>query len=227
MRIPTDADLDNYPHAFLTADSTWDPSALDNEFDEQFHNTITELPEVKERRDGTDPCVDDYGFLRTREDYKLLFCTQDEFIAANSITMNSVTKDVHYDASPSAVMYCNNTGRAIHDYVPMTYFETMVAKLSAAPNRVWKLFPDLEKLKPFFGWASTDKIKTMLDKTTQHYRGLIHFPFRKHFKSRYPGANVPHLNEWMATHMFLMIPLLWMMIFPDTVAAQGCKYSTD
>ena len=78
----------------------------------------------------------------------------------------------------------------------------MFARLSAAPNHVWKLFPDLEKLKLFFGWASTDKIKTMLDKTTQHYRGVMHFPFRKHFKSRYPGANVPHLNKWMATDTF-------------------------
>ena len=78
----------------------------------------------------------------------------------------------------------------------------MVAKLSSAPNRVRKLFPDLEKLKPFFGWASTDKIKTMLDKMTQHYRGVIHYPFQKHFKLRYPGANVPRLNEWVATDTF-------------------------
>ena len=42
----------------------------------------------------------------------------------------------------------------------------------------------------------------MLDKTTQHYRGVIHYPFRKHFKSRYPGANAPRLNEWVATDTF-------------------------
>ena len=65
VRIPMDADLENYPHVFLMADSTWDPSVLDNKFDEQFYDTITELPEVKERRDATDPRVDDYGFLRT------------------------------------------------------------------------------------------------------------------------------------------------------------------
>ena len=100
-----------------------------------------------------------------------------------------------YDASTSGVTYYNDTGTVIHDYVPMTHFKTMVAKLSAAPNQVRKLFPDLEKLKPFFGWASTDKIKTMLDKMTQHYRGVIHYPFQKHFKLRYPGANVPRLNK--------------------------------
>ena len=199
MRIPMDADLENYPHVFLTADSTWDPSVLDNEFDEQFCDTITELPEVKERRDGADPCVDNCGFPQTWEDCESLFCTQDEFIAANSNTTNSVTKDVYYDTSASGVTYYDDTGAVIHDYVLMTYFETMVA---TAPNRVWKLFPDLERLKPFFGWASTDKIKTMLDKTTQHYHGVIHFPFCKHFKSQCPGANVPCLNKWMAMDTF-------------------------
>ena len=71
-----------------------------------------------------------------------------------------VKQDVFYDASTSGVTYYDDTGTVIHDYLPITYFETMVAKLSSAPNRVRKLFPDLEKLKPFFGWASTDKIKT-------------------------------------------------------------------
>ena len=91
-------------------------------------------------------------------------------------TTTQVKQEVYYDASTSGVTYYDDAGTVIHDYVPMMYFETMVAKLSSAPNQVRKLFPDLEKLKPFFGWASTDKIKTMLDKTTQHCRGVIHDP---------------------------------------------------
>ena len=42
----------------------------------------------------------------------------------------------------------------------------------------------------------------MLDKTTQHYRSVVNFPFRKHFKSRFPSANVSRLNEWVATDTF-------------------------
>ena len=48
MRIPTDAKMDECPHAFLTADSPWDPLVLDNKFEEEFCNAVTELPEVKE-----------------------------------------------------------------------------------------------------------------------------------------------------------------------------------
>ena len=53
--IPTDADLEKYPHVFLTADAPWDPTCLDNEFEDEFFDAITELPEVQERRDGADP----------------------------------------------------------------------------------------------------------------------------------------------------------------------------
>ena len=78
-----------------------------------------------------------------------LFKAQDDFIAANATTTMQGKQDVFYDASTSGVTYYDDTGTVIHDYVPMTYSETMVAKLSSAPNRVRKLFPDLEKLKPF------------------------------------------------------------------------------
>ena len=49
MRIPAEAEMDKYPHVFLTVDLPGDPAALDNEFDGEFHNTVTELPEVKNK----------------------------------------------------------------------------------------------------------------------------------------------------------------------------------
>ena len=67
MRIPNDADMDNYPHTFLTADSPWDPLVLDNEFEEEFCDAVTELPEVKEQRDGADPRIEGYRFLQTSQ----------------------------------------------------------------------------------------------------------------------------------------------------------------
>ena len=65
-----DSEMGKCPCIFLMTESPWDPLVLDNKFEEEFYDTITELPEVKERRDGADPCVDDYGFLQTCQDYK-------------------------------------------------------------------------------------------------------------------------------------------------------------
>ena len=73
-------------------------------------------------------------------DYEILFKAQDEFIAANANTATKSKEDVYYDASTSGVTYYDDTGTVIHDYVPLTYFERMVAKLSSAPNRVRNYF---------------------------------------------------------------------------------------
>ena len=32
LQIPTDHELDTYPHVFFTADTPWNPQALDNEY---------------------------------------------------------------------------------------------------------------------------------------------------------------------------------------------------
>ena len=60
------------------------------------------------------------------------------------------------------------------------------------------LFPSF--LRPHFGWVPTDCIKATLDATTQYYRATMHYPFRKHFKSCFPAANVNCIPEWFATN---------------------------
>ena len=134
MQIPKDAEKDKCLHVFHTADSPWDPLVLDNKFEEEFHSAVVELPEVKEQCDGADPCVDGCGFLRTCEDHKLLFRTQDKFVAANANTASTNVHDVLHDASTSGVTHCNDTGTVIHDCAPMTHFEAMASKLSSPPN---------------------------------------------------------------------------------------------
>jgi hypothetical protein len=62
--------------------------------------------------------------------------------------------------------------------------------------------PDLDALKPNFGWVSVDRIQKTIEKTTQFYRASNHYPFRKHFRSRFPAANVSRINEWYATDTF-------------------------
>ena len=96
---------------------------------------FTELSEVKERHDGANLHVDGYAFPHTCKDCKLLFQTQDKFVAV-------VAHNVCCDASSSGVICCDDVETVIHNYVPMTHFETAVAKLSAAPNQVCESFPD-------------------------------------------------------------------------------------
>ena len=199
MRPATDDDLSRYPHVYITADTPWDQSVLDNEFDDdEFHDAIMEDPDVVDRREQRDPRVDDHGFLRSREHYQVLFEAQDAFIQEKK-TIWDEREDVFYDSHATAVQIIDPNGEFEPDYEQPTKLERAVNKmLQVFPNRLRKHFPKVDSLKPYFGWASEDKIKTMLDKTTQHYRGIVHYPFRKHFKSRFPAANVPRRNEWVA-----------------------------
>ena len=64
---------------------------------------------------------------------------------------------------------------------------------------VSKAKPNLEALRPNFGWLPLDRIKQTIQATTQFARTMHRFPFRKHFKTRWPAANVDRWNEDVAT----------------------------
>ena len=58
--------------------------------------------------------------------------------------------------------------------------------------------PDYEALRPNFGWATIEMIKKTFATSTQFFRNMYRLPLRKHFKSRFPGANVGRRNEPVA-----------------------------
>ena len=63
--------------------------------------------------------------------------------------------------------------------------------------------PDLDVLLPHFGWLSKERIRDTLAKTCQHYQADNRVPMRKHFRSRFPAANVHRLNEWYSTDILI------------------------
>ena len=71
--------------------------------------------------------------------------------------------------------------------------------LSVMRNFVNNKNPDYEKLRPYFGWVPAKRIRETLKNTTQWYKAEARFPLRKHYKTRFPAANVDRLNEKVAT----------------------------
>ena len=84
-------------------------------------------------------------------------------------------------------------------YYTCSAFTIAATMLSAFPQTIVPKLPDLNSLQPHFGWVPTDRIKVTLDATTQYYHATVYYPFRKHFKSRFPAANVNRIPEWFAT----------------------------
>jgi len=87
--------------------------------------------------------------------------------------------------------------------------ENLYRQLVACKQLVTPSLPNLESLRPNFGFVPVERIKKTLDATTQFYRATVHHPFRKHFKSRFPAANVRRIPEWVSTDT----------IFSDVAAA--------
>ena len=67
---------------------------------------------------------------------------------------------------------------------------------------VSKATPNLEALRPNFGWLPIERIKKTIQATTQFARNAPRYPFRKHYRTRWPAANVDRWNEDVATDTF-------------------------
>ena len=166
MHPPSDEELTQLPHVFLTSDAEWNPECLDNDGPDL--SNINEDPEVEERVEQRDRRLNDYG---ERVPYKVRTVTFDE------------AEDLDEGDAVSS------TPRLI---------TKMVAKRAGEAHFDRKDVKAEDKI-PNFGFLPLDRIKKTLEGTTRHYRAKTHIPFRKHYKSRFPGANVTRLAEWFST----------------------------
>jgi hypothetical protein len=266
---PTDAQLEDLPHVFLTSDAPWDPTVIDSEFhDTEFHDyVVASIPEAAERRDAygirqptatQTTLVNYYDALRdTHEDdhedpIELSADMQAQMNYYDSLrnaTPSTVPLDYDqqlddaFDAAVLAELRKDEEEDRLEEFtqtiaikhylrtfyadqywdynegfppsplpvdhrVPITRVERMVNAMIACPQHMKCRLPDAESLKPNFGWVDVKRIQSTLDHTTQYYRAAIHYPFRKHFKTRFPAANFNRLLEWYAT---------------DTVGGDGLK----
>ena len=100
----------------------------------------------------------------------------------------------------------SHNGTTTHKSAPNTptNHELTVNAILLNPQDLCCKLPDLESLHPHFGWVTTDQIHDTLDKASQHYHVTKCYPFRKHFKSHFPAANVRRLNETFSTDTVIM-----------------------
>ena len=169
MSCPTEQDMEDLVHVILTSDATWDPDSIDEEYLVE-DVQASELDLVPDY--GADT-VNDYGELLKRS-------------SASSTRTNVITED-HMDFS-DYVDACINSVRLVHHYVHSVH-EVQIERRQM----------DFNRLKPNFGWLPVERIKRTLENTTQYARADTRIPMRKHFKTRFPAANVPRWDETVAT----------------------------
>ena len=79
---------------------------------------------------------------------------------------------------------------AAYQDLPMESYDDIVdatdMKYIIKPHEVTSQDPHFESLRPNFAWAPIKVIKRTFDATTRWARCIERYPFRKHFKSRFP-----------------------------------------
>ena len=179
---PTDEELANLPHVYLTQDSDeWDPTVLDNDYEAK---DLEDVEAGTYLDPGVDNNVDEYGY-------------------------------VNYEARNVEVDRCIEIARMVHSVVPDVTLATEYRLLSAQVPRYYSKYdtkpsdPDFKVLRPNFLFVPDDRIRDTLAQTTQYYRASTRLPMRRHYRARFPGANVRRLAEdFCMDTLFADVPAL-------------------
>ena len=83
--------------------------------------------------------------------------------------------------------------------IPQTEKPKEKPKMPYQPKCVLSADVDIGELRPNFGWIPEERIKNTLKCTIQWYRMSQRYPMRKHYRSRFPAANVNRLHDTVAT----------------------------
>ena len=126
-------------------------------------------------------------------DEEFFFDASDTLLDIPMVHDRRDTHDTHLELFGSQHTHSLNHGDTIiiHDRP-----DAAVDGLIVFSQTMKRCLPDLDALLPNFGWVSKEHIRDTLAKTSQHYQADKHVPMCKHFRSRFPAANVHRLNEW-------------------------------
>ncbi len=187
------ADLEKYPNVILAHDAGWDPTEFDDVDDETFLDTYAESLEdiFHDAEDHRDDRVDEFGNYRYRDDYTVDNC----IFHAKGMCTYEAAPHIWNEEPP-------DLPSRVRDFV---FPKARLSKMAAVKPKD----PDYERLRPYLGWINLERIQETLRNTSQWFRADSRWPLRRHFKTRFPAANVPRLNEAVATDTF----------FADTPAA--------
>jgi hypothetical protein len=102
---------------------------------------------------------------------------------------------------PAILSLCPKIIMKVQDYQTLS---TNTDPYSKVPNYS-KALPsstDYERLSPYFAFRAHDVIQNTLIQTTQLTKSTIHYPMRRHLKSRFQMLRHKHLNEVIATDTY-------------------------
>jgi hypothetical protein len=193
MQPPTPEQLndESIPHVHLTSEMAWDPAKYD---DAAAHpNNTFEINEAFST-DGANAydCELFFQQMESMDPFETSSAMDDDdFYEYNEMEENDDASSPEF--APEIPFY--TVPNVIAAVASVT--RDIEAKLTYVEHKYGKT---LEELRPNFAWASTERIKATLEASTQFFRATQWSKkIKRHFKSRFPGANVERINEVVST----------------------------
>ena len=205
MTRPTDADMKKYKHVTMTSDTVWDPTTLDEDWDED--DMEDEPPELEFYHDDDDPDEDDdddeYAEDFTNHDLNVYMCingakeeSEEDATTPFQVHNQSTTEKDDGESTPPQPEPPDEKVTPPKPSKP-TLGGTVIPLRTVLPKK-----PDYEALRPYFVWLPIERIKATIKGTAQWFKAEGRIPMRCHYKTRFPAANVSRLNEDVATDTF-------------------------
>lgn len=117
------------------------------------------------------------------------------------VLMNLSMESMHKDAQNGMKVYETASASDILKYVENVRRIQSSNRL-INPTKSRKVDHDWESIRKKLAWLPTNIIKKTFEITTQLAKMDIRLPLRRHYKSRYPQAQVKRLNETFSTDTF-------------------------
>jgi hypothetical protein len=168
----------------MTSELKWDPSVLDHEFkkDEQWGDSPTIPSSFND--------VGDYKY-RVALQHHSYFQRQDGTSTDDVIDQCIFTSH----SFPSTYEFDNIL---LYDACDTEILDTPTSSQSLTLKSTVKPEPDFQKLRPLFGWLSTDIIQQTFKHTTQYARLPTATMLKKAFWSLNPALNIYRCNKDVA-----------------------------
>jgi hypothetical protein len=202
LRIPTDADFDHLEVVYMTSDDVWDPSVFDSEPTYSPHATIHD-PILHDLRAHSS---DDLSTFNENvpdgyEEMEIEFYDSptDEPDTDPELLFTSSCYSTHQENLYS----CFLDAASDHD-TPLPDSDPPESSLQGSGNhpRSWLTQPNWDVIRQYLGWIPIERCKATLKNTTQWFRATNFNRMKRHWKTRFPAANVPRWGENVASDTF-------------------------
>jgi hypothetical protein len=184
IRPYTNQEFDTLPHVIMTPELEWDPSVLDHKF--------------KEDEQWGDPPTIPSSFNEVGEYKHRVALQQHSYFQRQD---GNSTDDVIYQC-----IFVTHTSPSTYEFDSTLFYDTYETEILdvptsspiLTPNHTIKREPDFQKLRPPFGWLSTDLIQKTFKHTTQYACLPTATMLKKAFRSPNPSLNIYRRNEDVA-----------------------------